>query len=219
MNMNNSILDQIKTLTLESTVKVAQKVCENLLVTHLPIVENQKLVGCLSKNDIQTIENKEQKLTEYSYLLNNFYANEKTTLLDLLTLFANNDANLIPVLDQEMNYIGYFELNDILETFSDSPFLGGQSETLIVSKNKNDYSMSQIAQIVEASGGKLLGSYISSEHQDNTQITLRISIQEINEIIQTFRRYDYDIITQHENDFYLEELKNRASYLKKYLEM
>ncbi|MDB0610331.1 hypothetical protein PL371_00230 [Tenacibaculum maritimum] len=79
--------------------------------------------------------------------------------------------------------------------------------------------MSQISQIVEASGGKLLGLYISSENQDTIQVTLKVITNDINEIIQTFRRYDYAVLTQHEDDFYLEELKDRAAYLKKYLDM
>jgi len=219
MNINDFILDEIKALTLKDTVKRAQQLCENLPITHIPIVENGKLIGCLPESDIQTIENKEQNLTEYSYLLDHFYSNEKTTLLDLIVLFADNDCNLIPVLNKEMNYVGYYELSDVLDAFADSPFLHNESDTLIIGKNKSDYSIGQIAQIVETNGAKLLGLYISSEDQDNIQITLKIITKEINEIIQTFRRYDYNVVTQHEDDFYLEELKDRAAYLRKYLDM
>lgn len=219
MNVNDFILKEIKALTLKSTVKSALKVCENLPITHIPIVENGKLIGCLPESDVHTIENKGHSLSEYSYLLDHFYSNEKTTLLDLIVLFADNDCNLIPVLNKEMNYVGYYELSDILDAFADSPFLHNESETLIIEKNKNDTSMGEIAQIVETNGAKLLGLYTSSENQDNIQVTLKIITEEINEVIQTFRRYDYNVITKHEDDFYLEELKDRASYLKKYLEM
>ena len=43
--------------------------------------------------------------------------------------------------------------------------------------------------------------------------------EDINEIMQTFRRYDYKIISSHENDLYLKDLKYRSEYLQKYLEM
>ncbi|CAM1334756.1 CBS domain-containing protein [Tenacibaculum aestuariivivum] len=219
MNINDFILEEIKALTLQSTVKSAQSICKNLPITHIPIVENGKLIGCLPESDIQTIENKEHKLSEYTYLLDNFHSNEKATLLDLIVLFADNDCNIIPVLNKDMNYIGYYELSDILDAFADSPFLHNESETLIISKSKNDYSMSQIAQIVETNKAKLLGFYICSENQDTIQVTLKVITEDINEIIQTFRRYDYTVITRHEDDFYLEELKDRAAYLRKYLDM
>ena len=55
--------------------------------------------------------------------------------------------------------------------------------------------------------------------EDFVQVTLKIISDEINEIIQTFRRYDYKIVSNHENDIYLDDLKNRSEYLQKYLEM
>ncbi|MGB1042323.1 MAG: CBS domain-containing protein [Tenacibaculum sp.] len=219
MNVNDFILKEIKELTLKDTVKSAQKTCKNLPITHIPIVENGKLIGCLPESDILTIENKDDLLSEYSYLLDHFHTNEKATLLDLIVLFADNDCNLIPVLNKEMNYIGYYELSDILDAFADSPFLHNESDTLIVEKKKDDYSMSEVAQIIETNNGKLLGLYISSKNQENIEITLKIISEEVNEIIQTFRRYNYNVITQHEDDFYLEELKDRASYLRRYLDM
>lgn len=219
MKINDFILKEIKALTLNSSVKSAQQLCKDLPITHIPVVENGKLLGCLPESDIQTIENKNRTLSEYSYLLDHFYTDEKATVLDLISLFADNDSNLIPVLDKNMMYAGYYELSDILDAFANSPFLHNESDTLIIDKNKNDYSMSQVVQIVETNNGKLLGAYISSENMENVEVTIKIISDEINEIIQTFRRYDYNVITQHKDDFYLEELKDRASYLKKYLDM
>ncbi|MGG8497601.1 CBS domain-containing protein [Tenacibaculum sp. TC6] len=219
MNINDFILNEIKELSLEHTVGCAQKLCKDLPITHIPVVKNKKLVGCLPESDIQTLDDKEALLKDYDYLLDHFYTSEKATLLDLVSLFADNDTNLIPVLDKDLNYIGYYELGDILDVFADSPFLHLNSETLIIEKNKNDYSMSQISQIVESNKGKLLGMYISYESQETIQITLKVSTEIINDIIQTFRRYDYTVITQHEDDSYLEELKDRARYLRKYLDM
>ncbi|CAM1346164.1 CBS domain-containing protein [Tenacibaculum crassostreae] len=219
MKINDFILKEIKALTLNSSVKSAQQLCKDLPITHIPVVENGKLLGCLPESDIQTIENKNRTLSEYSYLLDHFYTDEKATVLDLISLFADNDSNLIPVLDKNTMYVGYYELSDILDAFANSPFLHNESDTLIIDKNKNDYSMSQVVQIVETNNGKLLGAYISSENMENVEVTIKIISDEINEIIQTFRRYDYNVITQHEDDFYLEELKDRAAYLRKYLDM
>ncbi len=219
MNINDYISQNIKPLLLKSTVKSAQKLCKDVPNSHFPVVENGKFLGCFPERDVRTIENKNKELKEFSYLLDHFFATEKTTLLDLITLFADNDCNLIPVLKKDKTYIGYYELSDILDAFADSPFLHNESETLIIEKNIEDYSMSEISQIVETSNGKLLGMYISSQSSNKIKVTLKIISEELNEIIQTFRRYEYDVITIHEDDIYLEDLKNRSDYLKKYLEM
>ena len=219
MNMNDYILKEIKALQLKDSVKKALNIFRNYPITHFPVIEDGRLLGSFSESDIQTIENKKEILGSYSHLLNYFFADEKATVLELLKIFADNDTNIIPVLNKDKKYIGYYDLCEVLDVFSTSPFMIEESETLIVEKLVNDYSMGKVAQIVEANGGKLLGLYISNKTADFVQITLRIVSDEINEIIQTFRRYDFKIVSSHENDIYLEDLKNRSDYLQKYLEM
>ncbi len=219
MKVNDYILKEIKALTLDDTVYSAQDLCKDLPITHIPVVKNGKLIGCFAEDDIQTIEDKEFVIREYTCLLHQFHTNKKTSLLELITLFAENDCNIIPVLDEKQNYTGYYELRDILDVFADSPFMHQDNDTLIVSKSKKDFSMSQVSQIAESNKAKLLGLYVSKEFIDNVEVTIKISSDEINKIIQTFRRYDYTVISEHEEDSYLEELKDRANYLKKYLDM
>ena len=137
----------------------------------------------------------------------------------MFKIFADNDTNIIPILNEEKNYIGYYDLRDVLDIFSTSPFMIEESETLTVKKLESDYSMSEVSQIVESNGGKLLGAFISEKNEEFIEVTLKIVSEEINEIMHTFRRYDYEIVSNHENDIYLEDLKNRSEYLQKYLEM
>jgi hypothetical protein len=88
---------------------------------------------------------------------------------------------------------------------------------IIVEKNINDYSMSQISQIVESNNGKLLGMFVSNAEADKIQVTIKITLGSMNDIIQTFRRYNYEIISEHQEDNYLNALKERSDYLDKYL--
>ncbi|MGJ8743804.1 CBS domain-containing protein [Polaribacter sp.] len=217
--MNDYILKEIKAFQLKDTVKSAQKVFKNYPITHFPVIENGRLLGSFAESDVQTIENKEHELVAYAHLMNSFFADEKATVLELLKIFADNDTSIIPVLNKDKIYIGYYDLCDVLDVFSTSPFMIEESETLIIEKLEKDYSMGEVAQIVEANGASLLGLYISEKREDFVQITLKIISNEMNEMIQTFRRYNYKIISNHENDIYLEDLKNRSDYLQKYLEM
>tara|TARA_R110002049_G_scaffold97734_4_gene238014 strand:+ start:1076 stop:1735 length:660 start_codon:yes stop_codon:yes gene_type:complete len=219
MNITDYILNEIKPLSLKSSVKTAKKLFDNFPITHFAVVENNKILGCFAQDDIQTIENKTDELVAYTHLLNSFFADEKATVLELLKIFADNDTTIIPVINKEKDYIGYYDLCDVLDVFSTSPFMIEDSETLIIEKLESDYSMSEVSQIVESNGGKLLGLYISEKQQGLVQVTLKINTEDIHEVMHTFRRYDYKIISTHENDIYLEDLKNRSDYLQKYLEM
>ncbi len=216
MNITEYILNDFNPLTLQSSVKEALELFKTYPITHIPVTENNAYIGCISQSDILTIDNQDELLKEQQDFLEHFQVNSEESIIELLNIFANNDTNILPAIIKQ-EYIGYFELNDILDVFSQSPFLNSDGFILILQKNNKEYSMSEIAQIVESNNGTLLGSYISNNSGDKTELTLKISSQEINEIIQSFRRYNYTIITEHRDDFYLEELKNRSDYLQKYL--
>ena len=216
MNITEYILNDFNPLDINSTIESAKKLCNELLISHIPIVENGKLIGCFSQSDIQTIEDPTLKIDQYLELLIQFNSTPSTTTLELFSVFATYDSNIIPV-TIENNYIGYYELSDILDVFSSSPFLATQGSIVLVQKNKREFTMSEISQIIESNNGTLLGAYQSEIKDDTVIITLKITSQEVNEIIQTFRRYNYTIISNHSEDIYMEELKDRAAYLQKYL--
>jgi CBS domain-containing protein len=219
MNINDYILEEIKNFTFSSLVKSAQKQCKDFPISHIFIVENNQLMGCFLESDIQTMEHEKVTLAESSGLVSYFFADIQAPLLDVIKLFAEHDCNRLPVIDTEKNYVGYYDLSDILDVFIMSPFLHNLGFTLIVEQIEKDYSISQISQIVESNGGKILGLFISEKREDIVQVTLRVSSEDIHEITQTFRRYNYQVVSKHENDDYLEDLKSRSDYLQKYLEM
>jgi len=77
--------------------------------------------------------------------------------------------------------------------------------------------MSQISQIVESNNGKLLGLFVSDSNNETIEITIKVTQGSMNDIIQTFRRYNYEIISDHNDDNYMNNLKERSDYLDKYL--
>ena len=216
MNITDYILNDFNPLTLQSTVKEALQLFKTYPITHIPILDNAHFVGCISQSDVLTIDNKNGLLKEQQDFLDHFQSNNEESIIELLKVFSNNNTNILPVIFDH-KYVGYYELNDILEVFSQSPFLSSDGFVLIIQKNNKEYSMSEVAQIIESNNGSLLGSYISNSLGDKIELTLKIASQEINEIIQSFRRYNYTIITEHQDDIYLEELKDRSDYLQKFL--
>lgn len=216
MNITEYILNDFYPLTTQSTVKEALKLFEMYPITHIPVLDNTDYVGCISQTDILTIDNKNELLIEFIDIFDHFHVNSTQALLDVLKIFANNDTNILPVIENH-NYLGYVDLNAILDEFSQTPFLSADGFILMVEKTTTDYTMSEVSQIIESNNGIVLGCYESKRNSDKVEITLKVSSQEINEIIQTFRRYNYTIITEHKDDIYLEELKNRADYLQNFL--
>lgn len=210
------INNDIKAIGIEDTIESVQDFFADLSFSHFPVLENGIYIGSISGDDIETFDS-DKKVNDYRYTLEGFFARKNMIWLDLLEVFARNHTSVVPVLDEKNSYIGYYDITDVVKFFHETPFLKEMGGIIIVEKNINDYSMSQIAQIVESNNGKLLGLFVSNVELDQVQITIKITLGAMNEIIQTFRRYNYEIISEHQEDNYLNALKERSDYLDKYL--
>ncbi|WP_269221751.1 MULTISPECIES: CBS domain-containing protein [Flavobacterium] len=215
-DIKNYITNDYKAIDANETIGTVQSFFDELTYSHFPVVEESIFIGSIAADDIETFDS-DKKVTDYKYVLEHFFARTTMIWLDVLEVFAKNHTNLVPILDENNKYVGYYEIEDIIKFFHETPFLKEQGAILIVSKNTIDYSMSQITQIVESNNGKLLGLFISNSDINTIEVTLKISVGSLNEIIQTFRRYNYDIISEHNEDNYINNLKERSDYLDKYL--
>jgi Mg/Co/Ni transporter MgtE len=173
-------------------------------------------LGSIAETDAHCFDSS-KTLQDYQYALEGFFVRENTNWLDILEAFALHNSNIMPVLSEQNKYLGYYELGDIMSMFNDTPFLGEAGAIIVVEKGINDYSFSEVSQIVESNSAKLLGMFISKMETDRVQITVKIGHTGMNAIVQTFRRYNYTIISNHEEDKFLEDLKDRSNYLDKYL--
>ncbi|REH00244.1 CBS domain protein [Flavobacterium aquicola] len=217
-DLKDYISNDYKAIDTQETIEAVQDFFDDLTFSHFPITEEGIYIGSISADDIETFDG-DKKVTDYKYTLEHFFARANMIWLDVLEVFAKNHTNLVPILDENNTYIGYYEIEDVIKFFHETTFLKEQGAIIIVSKNAIDYSMSQIAQIVESNNGRLLGLFISNSDLNTIEVTLKISVGSLNEIIQTFRRYNYDIISEHNEDNYINSLKERSDYLDKYLNM
>jgi Mg/Co/Ni transporter MgtE len=215
-NLQELIVKNINPLKSKDKIVKAQDLFLELPYTHFPVIEDNAYIGCITKEDAETLAST-SLIGDDKYNFERFYAKTSMVWLDVLEEFAKHETNIIPVLDELNNYLGYYELDDFIHIFHETPFLREEGGILVVGKEGGDFSMSQIAQIVESNNAKILGLFISKIENQNTEITLKISLGGLNEIIQTFRRFEYKIISQHQEDSYIENLKERSDYLDKYL--
>lgn len=218
MNTQQYIINDITAFDLTTKVSEVQNAFNQLTYSHIPVTKDGVFEGAISENDIHCY-NAEKTLEAYQYSLESFYVKQNTNWLDILEAFALNNSTIMPVLTENHKYLGYYELSDIMNIFNDTPFLGESGGIIVIEKSTADYSFSEICQIVESNDAKILGVFVSKMENDMTQITIKVGHTGINAIVQTFRRYSYNIVSNHEEDQFVEDLKKRSKYLDKYLKM
>ncbi|KAB5490048.1 MULTISPECIES: CBS domain-containing protein [Flagellimonas] len=216
MYIQDQIVTNVPVFEVSETLKDVIKFFEETTFSHVAVTENGIYLGLLSENDLACFE-PEKKIEDFRYEVEGFFVTKETAWLDVLEMFSRNESNILPVLDENQVILGYYRLEDIVSVFIDTPFFREPGAILVVSTGIKDYSFSEIAQIVESNNARLLGAFITDSENDVVQITLKIGTQSLNEVTQTFRRYNYTIVFGNSDDQFMEDLKQRSDYLEKYL--
>jgi acetoin utilization protein AcuB len=138
---------------------------------------------------------------------------------EVMELASQLQLTVVPVLDENNHFQGVITLTDLLHFFADVSALKQPGGIIVLELNTRDYSLTQIAQIVESNDAKILSSYVTSSAQSTKmEVTLKINRKELSSIIQTFIRFNYDIKASFTDENDLNSLyENRYDSFMKYL--
>nr|WP_298794254.1 CBS domain-containing protein [uncultured Allomuricauda sp.] len=216
MQIQSQIISTVPIFEVSETLKEIIQFFEETTFSHVAVTENGAFIGLLSENDLACFE-PDKKIEDFRFELEAFFVTKETSWLDVLEMFSRNEANILPVLDKNEIIVGYYDLEDVVSVFINTPFFREPGGILVVSIGVKDYSFSEIAQIVEGNNARLLGAFITDSQNDIVEITLKVGSENLNDVAQTFRRYNYTIVFGNSDDQFLEDLKQRSDYLEKYL--
>ena len=90
---------------------------------------------------------------------------------------------------------------------------------LSIRKNKVDFLLTELTQILEASSVQITSLHLERQHEDWIEIMLIIDAQYLKHLLPTLRRFGYEIMSKHKEDDLEDKLQDHASYLDKYLSM
>jgi len=212
------ITDGILPLKTSDTGKTALSWMEDYKLSHLPIVNNEKFLGLISEMDIYELNNFNEPLGNHTLSLKNPFVYEHQHIFDVLKLVNALRLTLIPVLDDENNYTGAITLQNLLSKTAELLSLDKQGGLIILEMSINDYSLTEIANIVESNNVKVLNMVVMN-HPESTliDVVLKLNTNEPGGVIQTFERYDYQVKAVIDEEFDKDELKERYNSLMKYL--
>ncbi len=218
MIWQNYIDQSLQTIEISDSISDVKAAFKASKFNHLPVFKNGNFKGSIHLDDILEL-NSEKKLTEYKYLLEVFYVEIHKTNLDLIHEFANHQTNMLPILDEHKNFVGVMNLEHVLDLFGETPFVANEGEVMILKKERTKFSFSEVAQLIETLNARVSGMYVNDLSQETVEVTVKVERQGLNEILQTFRRYDYQIVSEHPDDLFAEDLKEHSNYLNKYLDI
>ena len=187
-------------------------------VNQLPIIKGEKYWGLLNENDILDFNDPSEIIAKFDVAPFKPYVQAKAHIYEVIKLAAELHLAVVPVIDEKENYLGLITKDDIIKYFATLNSINENGSVIVLELNKNDYSLSEIARLVESNNTSILSSYIS-KHKDSMklEVTLKLSAVDVKQISATFERFDYTVVGTYQESEYFEDLKDRYDSLMSYL--
>lgn len=220
MLVQELISQEIPPLKLTDTVAKALDWMDQFKVSHLAVTDGRKLLGLISENDLLDSADAELLLSEHKTHLLQCFVFEHQHAYDVLRLMSSLELSLIPVLNATEHYQGSISTMNLIHHLSTMASVEHPGGVLVLEMNQNDYSASQIAQIVESNNAKLLSLHVSSSKTSTRlEVTLKVNRESVADIIQTLHRYQYTIKASFETGDYSKQMEDRFKQFWHYLNM
>ena len=192
---------------------------EDHRVSHLPIVNNLDFLGLISDTDIYGLENQDEPLGSAMLSLFSPFVYDYQHLFEVVELIARLKLTLCPVLNHRKEYLGSINMHDLMQKFASLSAADQPGGILVLSMTSRDYSLPQIAQLVEENDAKILSLFVHTD-PDTTELELTIKLNnfDLSPIIRSLERFDYSIKASFRDDDNMEALyRDRYDEFMRYL--
>lgn len=218
MTAREVITDEIPPLFHTDSGEKALIWMEEFKVSHLPVLKNGNFVGIVSESDVLDKKNVEQSLDKLFDHLPRPFAFENAHVYEVLALMAQHHISILPVLDYSEKYLGCTSVHRLIHLIANTSSIKDVGGIVLLEMNQYDYSMVQIAQIVESENAKILSSFImSSADSTKIEVTLKISEVDLSAIIRSFERHEITVKASFQRSLDDDDLKFRYDALMNFL--
>lgn len=212
------IKNDIPVLNLSDDISTAVTFFDDYKLHQIPVFKASKFLGLIDEDVVlnalpkSKIKDLEKQFRKVEVLF-------EKNLFDVLHLFRQENLNILPVVDKDNNYLGCIHERILLQKVCEILKVENPGGIIHLQINVFDYSLAQIAQIVEGNGAKILSSIClqNSSNSKMMEILIKINQEELSGIIQTFQRYEYKIIASFHKNIHKEGLNNRLESFIRYL--
>ena len=159
-------------------------------VSHLPVLDGETYVGLLSDEIMYAHGSIHDSIGELDVPREMTFVYEDVHMYDVIGVASSRLLSVVPVLNRKEVYQGAILLTDILHNIDKLLCIDDPGGIIVLEVNKIDYSLAEVAQIVEYNEAKVLSCYVTCMPDSNkVEITLKVNMARIEPILDTFIRY------------------------------
>jgi CBS domain-containing protein len=177
-------------------------------------------VGVVSESDILDHLSLDTSLDLLFQHLPRPYVFQSAHIYEVLAKMSEFKLSVLPILDEQETYLGCTSIYRLMTELANTGSIKEMGSILVLEVNVVDYSLAQIAQIVESNNARILSSFIlSNPESTKLDITLKINELDLTRIIRTFERYEYNVKASYTNGLGEDDMQWRYDALMNFLKL
>ncbi|UOG75442.1 CBS domain-containing protein [Hymenobacter tibetensis] len=215
----------IPPLKVSDTIGKAAKWLEEFHVGQLPVLDDRMYRGLITGADLldfEPAESSEQLLSDLALGFADVHVQHDQHFYSIMEVAIQNKIQLVPVLDDQREYMGVVTVSDTLAAFGQPPIAPGQGAVIVLSMEERDYSLGTISRYIEENNAKVLSAHVAQDEHDpyRIRLTLKVNTPSLTRIAATLERFGYAITAQFSGVGELgENEQDRYDALLKYLSL
>lgn len=194
---------------------------EEFRCNHLPVVEDNKLLGFISEGIIIEANDIDNPVKFFNLIGQQCWVGLDAHFYDILKVAAENKLQLVAVLNEDQTYCGVITVQDTMTSFAQTAAVQLPGGILVLSMPLVDYSLAEISRLIEENHAKILSSIVKEDPLDHGKIRLTLKINELDlsRIVATLERFGYKVIGRYQESKPIASEKERIDMLLRYLDI
>tara|TARA_B100001758_G_C18358822_1_gene584395 strand:+ start:563 stop:1225 length:663 start_codon:yes stop_codon:yes gene_type:complete len=218
MQANALISSSIKSIHPVEDGNKALEMMNKFRINHLAIVKNNFYLAVISDKEIMNWHSEDECIEEHLNNLASPHVKYNQHLFDIIEVLEKNNLSVVPVLDEKNQYLGVITSRKLMYSIAKSATIQSPGGVIVLEMNNNDYSLTEIASIIESNNIKILSSYIISKPKSTKiEVTIKLNQQDVTAIIKDFERRNYNVSASYKDQEAEEDFLERYESLMRFL--
>jgi len=202
------------------SVQVAMEILNESNVAFLPVVENGKHIGYLSSSELLDVKPKSKKIEALIKHSLTARIMENQHIFEVIRVFANIPSTVLSVVNAEDEFIGMISAKELIHQMAKFSGFLEPGSIISLEVGVRDYSLSEIARIVEYNNAKILSLHLESREEERKLLVhLKLNTSDLKSLVATFQRYSYQVVASYFNEEENSSLKSRYDLLMRFLDI
>jgi acetoin utilization protein AcuB len=215
------ISDRVPSVKSTDTAGLALDWMGEFKLHQLPIVDEGVYKGMITENDILDTTDLSDRLSDIKYSgWDSAYIYEGQHPYDAIEIMSNLKLEVLPILDEEDQYMGVVTLRDLMNFLGNLLALHEPGGIVVLRIPGNGYVLSEIGRITESADAKVLSLYLSNDASINEYLlTIKLNVQDLSRVVAAFERYKYEVVRTYHRGQQLDDYQQNLDALLRYLDI